>query len=94
MKPEPMVGVRELRTRLSAYLRSVSRGATIIIGNRRRQPIARLGPVERSPESELLDRLAGRGAVRRGVGKPGQSPRVKPRKTRRLLSDIVIEDRR
>ncbi len=46
MKPEPMVGVRDLRARLSAYLRSVSRGASITIGNRRRQPVARLVPVE------------------------------------------------
>ena len=94
MKAAPIVGVRDLRARLSAYLRSVSRGASITIGNRRRQPIARLVPVARSPESELLDRLAERGSLRRGVGKPGRSPRVKPRKARRLLSDIVIEDRR
>jgi prevent-host-death family protein len=94
MKRQPLVGVRELRARLSAYLRSVSRGATIVIGNRRRQPVARLVPMTRSAETELLDRLAERGVVRRGVGKPGRSPRVKPRKTRRLLSDIVIADRR
>ena len=94
MKAAPIVGVRELRARLSAYLRSVSRGASITIGNRRRQPVARLVPVTRSPETELLDRLAEGGSLRRGVGKPGRSPRVKPRKGRRLLSDIVIEDRR
>jgi prevent-host-death family protein len=94
MKRQPLVGVRELRARLSAYLRSVSRGATIVIGNRRRQPVARLVPMTRSAETELLDRLAERGVVRRGVGMPGRSPRVKPRKTRRLLSDIVIADRR
>ncbi|MGH7312217.1 MAG: type II toxin-antitoxin system Phd/YefM family antitoxin [Candidatus Rokuibacteriota bacterium] len=88
-----MVGVRELRARLSAYLRTVSRGTSITIGNRRRQAVARLVPVARSRESELLDRLAEGGTVRRGIGKPGQSPRVKPRKTRRLLSDIVTEDR-
>lgn len=88
-----MIGVRELRARLSAYLRSVSQGASITIGNRRRQPVARLVPVARSRESEALDRLAERGAVRRGIGKPGQSPRVKPRKTGRLLADIVREDR-
>jgi len=94
MKPASIIGVRELRARLSAYLRSVSRGASITIGNRRRQPVARLVPVARSRESALLDRLAELGILRRGVGKPGQSPRVKPRKTRRLLSDIVREDRR
>jgi antitoxin (DNA-binding transcriptional repressor) of toxin-antitoxin stability system len=94
MKPQPMVGVRDLRARLSAYLRSVSNGATITIRDRRRRPVARLVPVPRSPESELLDRLADQGILRRGVGKPGQGPPVKSRRRRRLLSDVVIEDRR
>ena len=88
-----MVGVRDLRARLSAYLRSVANGASITIGDRRRRPVARLVPVSRSSESELLDRLADKGFLRRGVGKPGQGRRVKSR-SRRLLSDVVIEDRR
>jgi prevent-host-death family protein len=87
------VGVRELRARLSAYLRSVANGASITIRDRRRRPVARLVPVRRSAESELLDRLASQGVVRRGVGKPGQGLRVKSR-NRRLVSDLVIEDRR
>lgn len=94
MKPQPMVGVRDLRARLSAYLRSVSNGASITIGDRRHRPVARLVPVPRSPESEGLDRLADQGILRRGVGKPGQRARVKSRSRRRLLSDVVIEDRR
>jgi len=94
MKPQPTVGVRDLRARLSAYLRSVSNGASITIRDRRRRPVARLVPVLRSPESELLNRLADQGILRRGVGKPGQGPRVKSHSRRRLLSDVVIEDRR
>jgi prevent-host-death family protein len=93
MSLPPTVGVRELRARLSAYLRSVSNGATVTIRDRRRRPVARLVPIPRSPETEVLDRLAGQGALRRGVGKPGQGARVKSR-TRRLVSDLVIEDRR
>ena len=89
-----MVGVRDLRARLSAYLRSVFNGASITIRDRRRRPVARLVPVLRSPVSERLDRLADQGILRRGVGKPGQGPRVKSRSRRRLLSDVVIEDRR
>ena len=94
MGRESIVGVRQLRARLSAYLRDVSRGATITIGNRQRQPVARLVPVSRSTDSELLDRLAERGALQRGAGKPGRRARVKPRKARRLLSDIVAAERR
>lgn len=89
-----MIGVRDLRARLSAYLRSVSNGASITIRDRRRRPVARLVPVSRSPESELLDRLADQGFLRRGVGKPGQGRRVKSRSRRHVVSDIVIEDRR
>ena len=94
MKGQPMVGVRDLRARLSAYLRSVSNGATVTIRDRRRRPVARLVPASRSPESELLDRLADQGFLRRGVGKPGQGQPVKSRRGRRLVSDIVVEDRR
>ena len=93
MKPgEPTVGVRVFRARLSAYLRAVAQGATVTIGDRRR-PVARLVPVARSPEREALDRLAARGMMQRGVGKPGRSRRVKPRAGSRRVSDLVIEDR-
>jgi len=94
MAADRVVGVRELRARLSAYLRAVSRGATVTVGNRRRAPVARLVPVHRSRDTELLDRLAARGVLQRGVGKPGNAARVKPRRGRRLLSDIVRQDRR
>ena len=77
MTPQPMVGIRDLRARLSAYLRRVSNGASITIRDRRRRPVARLVPVSRSPESELLDWLADQEILRRGVGKPGQAPPVK-----------------
>ena len=93
-KGRPVVGVRELRTHLSAYLRAVVRGETVLIGDRRRQPIARLVPVVRSPEEEHLARLAERGVIELGVGKPGRKPPVKPRKPGLLASAVVIEDRR
>ena len=94
MKGQPIVGVRDLRARLSAYLRSVSNGATITIRDRQRRPVARLVPASKSPENELLDRLADQGFLRRGLGKPGQGQPVKSRRGRRLVSDIVVEDRR
>lgn len=74
MKHQPTVGVSDLRARLSAYLRSVSNGASITIRDRRRRPVARLAPIPLSPESELLDRLADQGILRRGVGaSPGRA---------------------
>jgi prevent-host-death family protein len=39
MKQRPaVVGVRELRAHLSAYLRRVASGETVTIGDRRRRP--------------------------------------------------------
>ncbi|PYO55157.1 MAG: hypothetical protein DMD83_20870 [Candidatus Rokuibacteriota bacterium] len=94
MKRDTIVGVRELRARLSAYLRAVSGGAAITVGDRRRRPLARLVPAAPTPDQEALERLASRGVVQRGVGKPGAAPRRRPRLRRRQVSDIVIEDRR
>jgi len=94
MKRDTIVGVRELRARLSAYLRAVSGGAAITVGDRRRRPLARLVPAAPTPDQEALEWLASRGVVQRGVGKPGAAPRRRPRLRRRQVSDIVIEDRR
>jgi prevent-host-death family protein len=90
---EAVVGVRELRTRLSAYLRAVAQGHTVTIGDRRRRPVARLVPVARSVDEEILDRLAAHHVIQRGVGKPSGKPRVVSRSRKRLVSDIVVEDR-
>ena len=88
------VGVRALRARLSAHLRAVARGEVVTIGDRKRRPVARIVPVERSPEDAVLDRLAARGVVQRGSGKPGGQPPVRPKRKGRLLSDLVLDDRR
>lgn len=94
MKPtQAIVGVRELRARLSAYLRAVAQGQTITIGDRRRRPVARLVPVAPAADDEVLERLAARGALQRGVGKPSGKPRVTSRSRKRLVSDIVSEGR-
>jgi prevent-host-death family protein len=93
--PRNPVGVRELRTHLSGYLRMVARGETVTIGDRRRRPIARLVPIEDHPEEEHLARLEARGLLRRGTGgRPGHDEPVAPKKGAPLLSDLVLEDRR
>jgi prevent-host-death family protein len=91
---ERIVGVRELRARLSGYLREVAKGGTVTIGDRRRQPVARLVPVKLAAGVERVRRLAERGMVQLGSGKPGGQRPVKPRPTRRTVADLVIEDRR
>jgi antitoxin (DNA-binding transcriptional repressor) of toxin-antitoxin stability system len=89
----PVVGVRALRARLSAYLRVVTQGSVVTIGDRRRRPVARLIPFDRSADREVLDRLTERGVIQRGIGKPGRGPRVRARPGSRRVSDLVIEDR-
>lgn len=89
-----VVGVRELRARLSAYLREVADGGTVTIGDRRRRPVARIIPVKESADRARVDKLAQRGLAQLGSGKPGAQRPVKPRRSRRRVSDLVIEDRR
>lgn len=93
MKRETVVGVRELRARLSAYLRAVSTGGVVTVGDRHRRPLARLVPAAPSPDEEALDRMARRGLMQRGTGKPGSARRRRSRVRGRQVSDLVIEDR-
>ncbi|HKA29948.1 MAG TPA: type II toxin-antitoxin system prevent-host-death family antitoxin [Candidatus Binatia bacterium] len=94
-KLDDVIGVRELRAHLSAYLRAVARGDTVTIGDRRRRPIARLVPMERDPEREHFERLAREGRLRLPTGpKPGAFRGVRPRPGAKLVSDIVLEGRR
>jgi prevent-host-death family protein len=88
-----VIGVRELRTKLSAYLRRVAAGETLTIGDRRRRPVARLVPVERSADDDLLERLARDGAVQRAVGKPRTRRRIALRRAGRTAADVVLEQR-
>jgi antitoxin (DNA-binding transcriptional repressor) of toxin-antitoxin stability system len=88
-----LVGVREFRARLSAYLRAAAAGATITVGDRQRRPLARLVPATRTLGDEALDRLAAEGVLQRGQGKPGGSRPARSRDKSPLLSDIVIEQR-
>lgn len=90
----PVVGVREFRARLSAYLRAAAAGHRIVVGDRRRRPLACLIAATPSAAAAALDRLAVAGVVQRGQGKPGSGRPAAPRRRGRLLSDIVIEQRR
>ncbi len=94
MKPGNVIGVREFRAHLSAYLRRVARGESVVVGDRRRQPIARLVPIKRGADAEWLEQLAARGVV-----SPPTAPFALPQSIRlkgkgKLASEMVIEDRR
>lgn len=93
-KLRDVVGVREVRARMSAYLRAVARGQSVTITDRRKQPLGRLVPAQPKIEREGLRRLAAVGAITLGVGKPGCKPPIEPRRRGRQISEMVIEDRR
>jgi prevent-host-death family protein len=62
------VGVRELKTRLSAYLERVKAGETVIVTHRGK-PVARLGPVETVELPAAVEALREAGRLR-GGGRP------------------------
>jgi len=89
---ETTVGVRELKTQLSKYLRQVKAGRTIVI-TEHGQAVGRIVPAEES----LDDRL--QAMVRAGLAQ-WNGKKLKPMKPIATLpegcslSDLIIEDRR
>ncbi|MCY4659944.1 MAG: type II toxin-antitoxin system prevent-host-death family antitoxin [Acidobacteria bacterium] len=89
---ERQVGIRELKSRLSRYLRDIKAGATVVV-TERGSPVARLVPEAVSPEKRL-QALRDSGAIvwsgrRLGTAEP---------EARALegvdVADILVEDRR
>jgi prevent-host-death family protein len=86
------VGIKELKNRLSYYLRKIRKGEKIVITDRE-EAIATIIPVERADEDSKLLPLVKEGfAIWKG-GKPmGSKKSVKIKG--KTISEIVIEDRR
>lgn len=86
------VGVRELRDRLSDYLRRVRDGELLVITDRGK-PIGELSPVERRPILERARTLVRRGMANWSGGKP-KGLSNPPRSRGRSVADAVLEGRR
>jgi len=85
-------GIKDLKNRLSYYLREVKKGEKILITDRD-QIIATILPVERGEEDSRLLSLVKEGFASWRGGKPAGSHR--PVKIEgRTVSKIVLEDRR
>jgi prevent-host-death family protein len=85
-------GIKDLKNRLSYYLREVKKGEKILITDRD-QVIATILPVERGEEDSKLLSLVKEGFASWRGGKPTGSHR--PVKIEgRTVSEIVLEDRR
>lgn len=86
------VGIKDLKNRLSFYLREVKKGEKILITDRN-QVIATILPVERGEEDSKLLSLVKEGFASWRGGRPAGSQR--PVKIEgKTVSEIVLEDRR
>jgi prevent-host-death family protein len=89
---ESTVGIRELKAKLSQYLRRIKSGESLGV-TERGELVAFLVPAASDPVRERLSALVREGAARWNGGKPEGSK--SPVKTQgRPVSDIVLEDRR
>lgn len=91
------VSIREMKNRLSKYLRLVQAGKDVVITDRGK-PVARLTlikPAEAETEEEVIARLNALPWVRPGKGgKPrGAKTPIPWKPGQKMLSDIVLEDR-
>jgi prevent-host-death family protein len=88
---ETVVGTRELKNRLSEYLRRVKAGETIII-TERGKPVGQILPID-ADLSGRLKKLVEAGVLEwNGQPVPQYQPKAVNR-SQQLLSDLVAEDR-
>jgi prevent-host-death family protein len=88
---EIRVGVRDLKARLSEYLRQVSQGQTVIITDHGR-PVGRLSPVDQ-PLDERLKALQDAGMVAWNGQKLKSATPAAINRGDRQVSDILVEMR-
>ena len=86
------MGVRELKNRLSEFLRRVADGERITVTDRGR-PVAVISPPADTPEDNDMSGLVREGLVRWGGGKPRGSTRP-PKVRGKPISETVLEERR
>jgi prevent-host-death family protein len=86
---EMRVGVRDLKARLSKYLRQVRQGQTVIITDHGR-PVGRLSPVDQ-PIDDRLKALKDAGLVAWNGQKLKQVTPAATNRGKRQVSDILVE---
>ena len=87
------VGVRELKSGLSRYLKRVRSGVRVTVTERGRA-IATIGPVDLPPDVEWAHALVVSGRARWSGGKPAGSRHPVPVVDACSVSAAVLEDRR
>lgn len=89
---EIRVGTRELKSKLSEYLRRVKKGETIIV-TERGKAVAQFMPASQSVEERIWAMVDAGLADWNGKKPKPHKPKI-INKTGRLISDMVVEDRR
>ena len=94
------ISVRDLKNRLSEYLRRVAAGEEITVTSHKR-PIARLVPIGNVAEEQadytaatVQDHLKAMPWLRWSGGKPKARRATRPKPGRKSISDSLLEDRR
>jgi len=86
------IGIRELKNKLSAILKRVKAGESVVVTDRN-EPIAVILPTRQEDLEATLDRLVSGGRVSWSGGKPAGLKRA-PKLAGSPASDAAIEDRR
>ncbi len=89
---EVRVGTRELRSKFSEYMRRVKKGETIIV-TERGKAVAQFTPVTQSVEERIWAMVDAGLADWDGKKPKPYKPKI-VNHTGKLMSDIVVEDRR
>ncbi len=87
-----LVGVRELKNRLSRYLQEAKQGRSITV-TERGKPVAILGPTSESPDAQVVRELVRESLGTWEGGKPKGAPQ-QPAVKGKHVSKIVLEERR
>ena len=87
------IGVKQLRDRLTHFLKRVEEGEVIRVSRHGKQ-IVELRPTNQSPEQSLLHRLREKNIIGGGTGKIGPVKTVKNLKPDLPISELVIRERR
>ena len=88
---ESRVGIRELKSRLSAYLQRVRAGETVLITDRG-QPVGRIVPVAQ-PIEDRLGAMAQAGLILWNGGKWEPMAPVARTRGERTVAELLVEDR-
>jgi prevent-host-death family protein len=88
---EMTVGIRDLKARLSNYLRQVKAGATLIITERGR-PVGRIVPLSPSVE-ERVQELIQAGLIAWSGNKLVPMAPVARTRGNQMVADLLLEDR-